>query len=85
MSYLDDDGLFGHDMGHKPPMVDLLTSRGQESCIGRLAYSQMVRAHEINVSEYAVRTMGGVPNGYVIVNAQEVPYRKDTALRDPLL
>ena len=81
MSYQDDDGLFGHDMRHKPPRVDLLTSRGQESCIGRLAYSQMVRAHEINVSEYAVRTMGGVPKGYVIVNAQEVPYRKDTALR----
>ena len=79
----DDHGqeLFGHDMRHKPPRADLLTSRGQESCIGRLAYAQMVRAHETNVSEYAVRTMGGVPKGYVIVNAQEVPYRKDTALK----
>ena len=79
----DDHGqeLFGHDMRHKPPMADLLTSRGQESCIGRLAYSQMNRALEINASEYAVRTMGGVLKGYVIVNAQEVPYRKDTALR----
>ena len=68
-------------MRHKPPRADLLTSRGQESCIGRLAYAQMVRTHETNVSEYAVRTMGGVPKGYVIVNAQEVPYHKDTALK----
>ena len=81
MSYYDDDGLFGRDMRHKPPMADLLTSRGQESCIGRLAYSNIVRTREINVSEYAIRTLGGVPKGYVIVNAQEVPYRKDTALR----
>lgn len=79
----DDHGqeLFGHDGRHLPPRVDLLTSKGQESCIGRLAYSQMVRSHEINASEYAVRTMGGVPKGYVIVNAQEVPYHKDTALK----
>ena len=79
----DDHGqeLFGHDGRHKPPRVDLLTSKGQESCIGRLAYSQMVRSHESNASEYAVRTMGGVPKGYVIVNAQEVPYHKDTALK----
>lgn len=79
----DDHGqeLFGHDGRHKPPRVDLLTSKGQESCIGRLAYSQIVRSLEINASEYAVRTMGGVPKGYVIVNAQEVPYHKDTALK----
>ena len=79
----DDHGqeLFGHDGRHKPPRVDLLTSKGQESCIGRLAYSQMVRSLESNASEYAVRTMGGVPKGYVIVNAQEVPYHKDTALK----
>lgn len=77
----DEDELFGHDGRYKPPRVDLLTSRRQESCIGRLAYSQMIRAHEINASEYAVRTMGGVPKGYVIVNAQEVPYHKDTALK----
>lgn len=79
----DDHGqeLFGHDGRHLPPRVDLLTSNGQESCIGRLAYSQMVRSLESNASEYAVRTMGGVPKGYVIVNAQEVPYHKDTALK----
>lgn len=77
----DEDELFGHDGRYKPPRADLLTSRWQESCIGRLAYAQMVRTHETNVSEYAVRTMGGVPKGYVIVNAQEVPYRKDTALK----
>lgn len=77
----DEDELFGHDGRYKPPRVDLLTSRRQESCIGRLAYSQMIRAHEINISEYAVRTMGGVPKGYVIVNAQDIPYRNDTALK----
>ena len=79
----DDHGqeLFGHDGRHLPPRVDLLTSKGQESCIGRLAYSQMVRSLDSNASEYAVRTMGGVPKGYVIVNAQEVPYHKDTALK----
>lgn len=79
----DDHGqeLFGHDGRHLPPRVDLLTSKGQESCIGRLAYSQMVRSLDSNASEYAVRMMGGVPKGYVIVNAQEVPYHKDTALK----
>ena len=47
------DEQFGHDMRHKPPRADLLTSRGQESCIGRFAYAQMNRSQEINFSEYA--------------------------------
>ena len=81
MSYYDDDGLFGHDMRHKPPRADLLTSRGQESCIGRLAYSQMNRSREINFSEYAIRTMGMMPKNYVIVNALDVDYDPDTALK----
>lgn len=77
-----DDSLFGRDMRHKPPMDDLLTSKnGWEGSHGRLAYSQIVRTQEMNVSEYAIRTTGGVPKGYVIVNAREVPYRKDTALK----
>lgn len=81
MSYQDDDGLFGHDMRHKPPRADLLTTKRQENSIGRLAYSKIVRTRDINVSEYAIRVMGGVPKGYVIVNAREVPYRRDTALK----
>ena len=81
--YQDDEGLFGRDRSrHKPPFVYLPTSdNGWESSHGRLAYSQMVRTHETNVSEYAVRTMGSMPKGYVIVNAQEVPYHRNTALK----
>lgn len=81
MSYGDDDGLFGYDMRHKPPMADLLTSRGQESCIGRLAYSKMNRSQELNFSEYAIRTIGMMPKGYVIVNALNIDYDPDTALK----
>lgn len=79
----DDHGeeLFGHDGRHKPPMADLLTSRGQESCIGRFAYAQMNRSQEINFSEYAIRTMGMMPKNYVIVNALDVDYDPDTALK----
>ena len=77
-----DDALFGRDMRHKPPMADLLTSKnGWEGSHGRLAYSQIVRTQELNVSEYAIRMTGDVPIGYVIVNACEVPYRNDTALK----
>ena len=82
MNYLDDDGLFGHDMRHKPPMADMLTAKGGWGFShGRLAYSNMVRSQEGNISEYAVTTVGGPLKGYVIVNAREVPYNKDTALK----
>jgi hypothetical protein len=77
-----DDALFGHDMRHKPPITIALTEeKGWGNSHGRLAYSQIVRTQELNVSEYAIRMTGGVPLGYVIVNAREVPYRKDTALK----
>ena len=82
MSYYDDDGLFGHDMRHKPPRADLLTAKsGWGFSQGRLAYSNMVRSQEGNISEYAVTTVGGPLKGYVIVNAREVPYNTDTALK----
>ena len=75
MSYTEDDGLFGHDMRHKPPVADLLTAKsGWGFSHGRLAYSNMVRSQEGNISEYAVTTVGGPLKGYVIVNAREVPY-----------
>ena len=81
--YPDDEGLFGHDLSrHKPPFVFLPTAKsGWGNSRGRLAYSNMVRTHNDNISEYAVRTIGGVPKGYVIVNARDIPYRKETALR----
>ena len=82
MSYTDDDGLFGHDMRHQPPRADLLTAKGGWGFShGRLAYSNMVRSQEGNISEYAVTMVGGALKGYVIVNAREVPYNKDTALK----
>jgi hypothetical protein len=77
-----DDRLFGRDMRHNPPITIALTAKnGWEGSHGRLAYQQIVRTQELNVSEYAIRMTGGVPNGYVIVNAKEVPYCKDTALK----
>ena len=65
------DELFGHDGRHKPPRADLLT----------LAYANINRQQETNYSEYAVRTLGCVPKNYVIVNAREVRYNPDTALK----
>ena len=81
MSYLDDDGLFGHDMRHKPPRGDLLTASGWGGSHGRLAYSNMVRSQESNYSEYALTTMGGVLRGYVIVNAKDFDYCDETAFK----
>jgi len=79
----DDHGeeLFGHDGRHKPPRADLLTADGWGDSRGRLAYSYMNRQQEQNYSEYAIRTMGMMPTGYVIVNAKDVAYDKDTALK----
>ena len=81
MSYLDDDGLFGYDMRHKPPPADMLTASGWGFSHGRLAYSNMVRSQESNYSEYALSTMGGVLKGYVIVNAKDFDYNIDTAFK----
>ena len=82
MSYLDDDGLFGHDMRHKPPRSDLLTARsGWGNSHGRLAYSNIVRSREDNMSEYALKILGGVLNGYVIVNAKAIAYCTETAFK----
>ena len=79
----DDNGneLFGHDGRHKPPRVDLLTARGWGDSRGRLAYSSMNRQQETNFSEYAINTLGCVPPNYVIVNARDVRYNPDTALK----
>lgn len=76
-----DDSLFGRDMRHKPPMADLLTERGWGSSHLRLAYSGMNRQQATNYSEYAMNTIGMVPQGYVIVNAKDVRYNTETALK----
>lgn len=79
----DDHGeeLFGHDGRHKPPRADLLTERGWGSSHLRLAYSGMNRQQATNYSEYAMNTIGMVPQGYVIVNAKDVRYNTETALK----
>ena len=80
----DDSGesLFGHDGRHKPnPIPELLTERGWGSSHGRLAYSGMNRQQETNCSEYAIKTLGGVPKNYVIVNARDIRYNPETALK----
>jgi hypothetical protein len=79
--YEYEEQLFGMDMRHKPPMPQMLTAEGWGSSHGRLAYSGFNRQQAINYSEYAVRTMGCVPQGYVIVNAHDVKFNPDTALR----
>lgn len=77
-----DDELFGRDWRHRPPpTVQLTEEKGWGSSHGRLAYSSMVRTHELNVSEYAIRMTGGVPKGYVIVDAHSMTYNPDTALK----
>ena len=56
----DDSGesLFGHDGRHKPnPIPELLTERGWGSSHGRLAYSNMNRQQDSNMSEYAINTI----------------------------
>lgn len=79
----DDHGeeLFGHDGRHKPPRADLLTERGWGNSHLRLAYSGMNRQQATNYSEYAMNTIGMVPHGYVIVNAKDVRYNTETALK----
>lgn len=77
-----DDALFGRDMRYKPPLATALTEEhGWGGSHGRLAFSQMNRSQESNISEYAISTLGCVPNGYVIVSESSVKYNPDTALK----
>ena len=80
----DDSGesLFGHDGRHKPPPIpELLTERGWGSSHGRLAYSNMNRQQDSNMSEYAINTIGMLPKNYVIINESTMDYNPDTAFR----
>ena len=57
--YQDDDGLFGRDMRYKPPLAPALTEEhGWGGSHGRLAFSQMNRSQESNISEYAISKLG---------------------------
>lgn len=77
-----DDALFGHDGRHMPsPFPQLLTARGWGSSHSRLAYSQMNRQQDDNMSEYAVKAIGMLPKGYVIINADTMDYDPETAFR----
>jgi hypothetical protein len=77
-----DDALFGRDMRHKPPITVALTEEGGwKGSRGRLAFDQMVRTQERNMSEYAIKTLGFVPPGYVIVNSKAIRYDPETALK----
>ena len=79
----DDHGqeLFGHDGRYKPPLPNLLTEDGWGGSHGRLAYSSLNRSQESNYSEYALATMGIMPEGYIIVNAKDVDVNHETALK----
>lgn len=79
----DDHGqeLFGQDGRYHPPLPNLLTEDGWGNSRGRLAYSYLNRQQETNYSEYALATIGLMPEGYVIVNAKDVEYNPDTALK----
>lgn len=77
-----EDVLFGRDLRHKPPITVALTEEyGWGGSHGRLAYSIMVRTQTDNISEYAMNTIGIVPQGYVIVNAKDLRYNTETALK----
>ena len=76
------DELFGHDWRHKPPRADLLTMKGGwRGSHGRLAYSGINRQQDANMSEYAIKTIGMMPKGYVIINADTMDYDPETAFR----
>lgn len=76
------DELFGHDWRHKPPRADLLTMKGGwGGSHGRLAYSGINRQQDANMSEYAIKTIGMMPKGYVIINADTMDYDPETAFR----
>jgi hypothetical protein len=77
-----DESLFGHDGRHKPnPIPELLTERGWGSSHGRLAYSNMNRQQDSNMSEYAINTIGMLPKNYVIINESTMDYNPETAFR----
>ena len=79
----DDQGesLFGHDGRYKPPLPNLLTEKGFGGSHGRLAYTGLNRLDDNNISEYAITSLGFVPEGYVIVNEKNVHFSSDTALK----
>lgn len=70
----DDHGedLFGHDGRHKPPRADLLTVEFR---------LHMSRQDEQDFSAYTIKQLGCMPKNYVIVNAREIPFNPDTALK----
>lgn len=80
--YDREDELFGHDGRHKPnPFPRLLTGEGWACSHNRLAYSQMNRQQDANMSEYAISTIGMLPKGYVIINEDAIDFDPDTAFR----
>ena len=79
---IQEDSLFGHDGRHKPnPIPELLTERDWGTSHGRLAYTNMNRQQDDNMSEYAISTIGMMPAGYVIINSDTIDYDPETALR----
>lgn len=79
--YEYEENLFGIDMRHKPPLPKLLTAKGYYSSIGRLHYANMNRQQDINISEYACRTIGFMPKGYVIIDRRSMKYDPNTAIK----
>lgn len=76
------DELFGHDGRHRPPLIPrLLTARGWKGSHGRLAFDMFNRAQDVNMSEYAVSIIGGLPSGYVIVNADILEFDVHKAIK----
>ena len=77
-----EENLFGVDMRHRPPLTILTTEEhGWGNSHGRLAYSNMNRSQEWNYSEYALATMGIMPQNYIIVNANEVNVNRESAIK----
>ena len=77
-----EENLFGVDMRHRPPLTILPTEEhGWGNSHGRLAYSNMNRSQEWNYSEYALTTMGIMPQNYIIVNVNEVNVNRESAIK----
>lgn len=79
--YEYEENLFGIDMRHKPPLPQLLTAKGYSSSIGRLHYAGMNRQQDMNISEYACRTIGFMPKGFVIIDRRSMNYDPNTAIK----